>query len=721
MLFKPDENCWRTSHISHGTLLVDCANFYRALHSAITKAKRSIFIVGWDIDSRIRLLRGEDEKKADAPSRALDLIAWKAEQNPDIDIYMLRWDASIAFLDQRELQPQHIWEAHTPENVHVWLDSTIPAGGSHHQKIIIIDDEVAFTGGMDIAPQRWDEREHKINDPERYDDAGRYDPYHDIQVVVDGPVVKDLAELVRWRWVHAAGYHALPVYASGRKRKNLPPSWPDGQEPWFTDMECAISRTIPWMGSHEEKFEVRQMYLDMIARAENFIYMENQFYAYEDIARALNQRLKECPELRVLMSGPYNPQGYFECEGLWAPRIDFKRIVEDGVNPEQVKMVYPVIYGADGKKYYKRVHSKILAIDDHYFRIASSNLSNRSMVLDTECDLILKADTAKHRQQIARARNDLLAEHTCRRVEEVQHLIENRASLEELIHPVKQTGCRLDEMDDTIFTDQKMQSVAQGLADPDESILPSVYGLDTGKSRPMHNPRKHILLLVIGLMILAAGAIALISQNAQWIDPAKISEFLHLARGTVWAIPAVTLIYVLGGLIMFPVTVLSLLITAVFGAVLGPIYAMWGALVSAALLYWIGHVAGIKGIRRFLGERIRKLVSKINNNGILGMVIIRLTPIAPYTLVNLAAGVVGIRFRDYMIGTFLGLAPGLIAKGFVGDSMMQVFLDPSSETFAYLLGGIAFWLVLVLSSQKLVKFLSAWQKEKKNKKEVQAA
>jgi uncharacterized membrane protein YdjX (TVP38/TMEM64 family) len=74
-----------------------------------------------------------------------------------------------------------------------------------------------------------------------------------------------------------------------------------------------------------------------------------------------------------------------------------------------------------------------------------------------------------------------------------------------------------------------------------------------------------------------------------------------------------------------------------------------------------------------------------------------------------------------MIGTFLGLAPGLIAKGFVGDSMMQVFLDPSSETFAYLLGGIAFWLVLVLSSQKLVKFLSAWQKEKKNKKEVQAA
>lgn len=717
MVFKPEENCWRTSRISHGTLLVDCANFYRALHSAITKAKRSIFIVGWDIDSRIRLLRGEDEKAATAPSRALDLIAWKAKQNPEIDIYLLRWDASISFMDQRELQAQHVWEANTPENVHVWLDSTIPVSGSHHQKVIVIDDETVFTGGMDIAPQRWDERAHTINDPERYDDAGSYDPYHDIQIVVDGPVVKDFADLARWRWKHAAGYEALPVYATGAPLEDCPPSWPDGQEIWFHDMECAIARTLPWMGKHKEVFEVKQMYLDMIAVAEKFIYIENQFYAYEEIAHALNERLKACPALRVMLLGPYNPQGFFECEAMWAPRIDFKRILEDGVDPSRVKMLYPVIYGVDGKKYYKRIHSKICAIDDRYFRVASSNLSQRSMTMDTECDLILKADTEQQRAEIRRARNDLLAEHTSRSIEEVDQLIEQGKTLYPLIATKEETGCRLQEMDDSIFTDQKMQTVARALADPEEPLLRPLF-FTSRKPRPMHNPRKHILLMVIAALILAAAAIGLISQRTEWLDPARISEFLEMARGTIWAVPLVTLVYVLGGLIMFPVTVLSLMITAVFGAVLGPIYAMWGALISAALLYWIGHIAGIKGIRHFLGERIRSLVTKVNTNGILGMVIIRLTPIAPYTLVNLAAGIVGIRFRDYMIGTFFGLAPGLLAKGFVGDSMMQVFLDPTSETFAYLVAGIIFWLILVLASQKLVKYLVARQK---NQGETQTA
>ena len=101
-LFEPGRNCWRTSRFAHGTLLVDCADFYRALHSAIVKARHRIIIVGWDIDSRIRLLRGEDEVKANAPSKAGDLLAWKAQENPGIEIFLLRWDSSITFMGQRE-------------------------------------------------------------------------------------------------------------------------------------------------------------------------------------------------------------------------------------------------------------------------------------------------------------------------------------------------------------------------------------------------------------------------------------------------------------------------------------------------------------------------------------------------------------------------------------------------------------------------------------------
>ena len=77
-IFKQGENCWVTSTATFASPLIDCANYYRALHSSIVKAKHSIFIVGWDIDSRIRLLRGEEEAQSEAPSVVSDLLAWKA-------------------------------------------------------------------------------------------------------------------------------------------------------------------------------------------------------------------------------------------------------------------------------------------------------------------------------------------------------------------------------------------------------------------------------------------------------------------------------------------------------------------------------------------------------------------------------------------------------------------------------------------------------------------
>ena len=102
-IFKPGENCWVSSKANFVAPLIDCGNYYKALHSAIVKAKHSIFIIGWDIDSRIRLLRGDDEANSEAPSVVSDLLAWKAENNPDLNIYLLRWDSSLAFFSKREM------------------------------------------------------------------------------------------------------------------------------------------------------------------------------------------------------------------------------------------------------------------------------------------------------------------------------------------------------------------------------------------------------------------------------------------------------------------------------------------------------------------------------------------------------------------------------------------------------------------------------------------
>lgn len=692
--------------MTQAALLVDCANFYRALHDSIVKAKKSIFIVGWDIDSRIRLIRGKDEREAKAPSIAGDLLAWKANQNPDLKIYLLRWDSSITFFNQRELQPMRIWESKTPENVHVWLDNTIPCGGSHHQKIILVDDEIAFTGGMDIACGRWDEREHRPHEPERYDLNGPYTAYHDVQIVSYGPIVKSLSELVRWRWRHAAGYDAIPFSPEKSEYREPPATWPLGLRPWFTDIDCAIARTIPWMGKdHPPVQEIHQMYFDVLEQANEFIYIENQFFAFEPLAKAINSKLKRNTKLRVLMVGPYEPKGIFEREGLWASRIDFKEIVEDGVDKSRVRMTYPIVETAEGESQDKRVHSKIFCVDDTYLIIASSNIARRSMSVDTESDVILYAESDLHRQQIRHARNDLLAEHTGKSEAQLERFIKNGCSLDALLEPATEFGPRLLEIEDHKFTDQMLKPLARPFADPDEPLLPSVLPLNAGRTRPMRNPRRDLLLIAFVALAIFGGILAYISSQTNWISAENLQSFLENARGTPWALPLVCLTYSVGGLLMFPVTLLSLVTTAVFGVVWGPIYAMCGALTSGALLYWIGHLIGIRGLRALFGERIRSLVKKLEKRGVMGIVVIRMTPIAPYTLVNLAAGIVSLRFLDYILGTFLGLLPGLVAKGFVGDSLMQVLVNPSSQSFLYVVLGIIVWLVIVWCSQRLVNYL----------------
>ena len=146
-----------------------------------------------------------------------------------------------------------------------------------------------------------------------------------------------------------------------------------------------------------------------IEQAEHFIYIENQFASREEIAEALNRRMKQKPELKVLIVSSYDPKGTMECEAYWAGRIDFKAILEQGLDSHRVVLTHSSMLDDQGERALKRVHSKVMTIDDRYLVIGSSNLSNRSMALDTECDLIFAGDTEAHRESIRRVRDDLIA------------------------------------------------------------------------------------------------------------------------------------------------------------------------------------------------------------------------------------------------------------------------------------------------------------------------
>lgn len=718
-IFKQGENCWVTSTATFASPLIDCANYYRALHSSIVKAKHSIFIVGWDIDSRIRLLRGEEEAQSEAPSVVSDLLAWKAEQNPDINIYLLRWDSSLAFFAQREMWAKEVWDEKTPDNVKTELDDTIPMGGSQHQKIVVIDDELVFSGGMDVSTNRWDTRDHPVLSDERMGPDGEYGPLHDVQIVSSGPVVKDFADLVRWRWLRVAEDQPIDIREEALNGPDapIPESWPEGVEPWFEAVECALARTIPFMDEVEPVQEVRHMLLDLISQAENLIYIENQFTTRQEIAEALNRRLKECPSLHVIIVSSYEPKGKFEQEAFWASRIEFKDILENGVEKDRVTMTYSSCQDMKGRKAYKRIHSKVMTIDDKYVVIGSSNLSNRSMSLDTEIDMVLHGDSENNRNQVARVRNDLLAEHTGREVEDTADLLNQNNPVTALLEGQLAHGYILTEVNDQVFTEQSDTNIFRSLSDPEEPLI-SLPTMD-GSATPARNPRRRTIMIAIGTVVLAiiAGLLVWASYSIEWLSSENINAFLEKSRGTYFALPTVLMVYVIGGLLFFPVTVLSLAVAAIFGPIWGPIYGIMGALLSSATTFGIGKLLGNAGLKKVGGPKVDALDKKLKTSGIVGVAAIRMLPIAPFSLVNLVAGISSIGIVQFLVGTFLGMFPPMIAKGLVGDSITQIFRNPSPETISYLVGGIVLWGLMIWGSQKFARYYQ--ERKQRNEAETE--
>lgn len=717
-IFQQGENCWVSSKASYAAPLIDCANYYKALHSSIVKAKHSIFIVGWDIDSRIRLLHGEDEAQSDAPSVISELLAWKAEENPDLRVYLLRWDSSLAFFSLREMWAQEVWEEKTPDNVETMLDDTIPMGGSQHQKVVIIDDELVFSGGMDVSVNRWDTRDHPVVSEDRNGPNGEYGPLHDVHAVYAGPVVKEFAELARWRWLRVSESNPVDIREDARTGidDGIPAAWPDDYDPWFENVDCALARTIPFMDEVEPVQEVRNMLLDLINQAERLIYIENQFTSRQEIAEALNQRLKVCPDLNVIIVSSYEPKGRFECEAFWASRIEFKKTLLQDVDPDRVIMTYSSIIDEHGRTAYKRIHSKVTTIDEKYLVIGSSNLSNRSMALDTEIDTVYFANNEHNARQIARVRDDLLAEHSGRDIETTAQLTMSDAPARAIMEGQLAHHYMLTQMNDELFTDPSSDNMYRALSDPEEPLI-AMPTLE-GDAVPVKNPRRRTIMIGIGVFVIAllGGLMFWASQSISWLSADSIDAFLKESRGTYFALPTVLLVYFVAGILFFPVTVLSIAVAAVFGPIWGPIYGILGALLSSATLFGIGKLLGNAGLKKVGGPKVEAVDQKLKRSGIVGVAAIRMLPIAPFSLVNLVAGISSITLFQFLMGTFLGMFPPMIAKGLVGDSLAQIFTNPSPETISYLIGGIILWGLMIWGSQKF----AYWYQERKEKNRTEA-
>jgi phospholipase D1/2 len=148
-------------------------------------------------------------------------------------------------------------------------------------------------------------------------------------------------------------------------------------------------------------------------------------------------------------------------------------------------------------------------------------------------------------------------------------------------------------------------------------------------------------------------------------------------------------VYVLGGLIMFPIVVLIPVTALIYGPFLGPAYALLGCLASALLCYVIGQKMGSETVLRIAGSRARIIEGQLGRHGFLVVALFRFLPIAPYTVVNLAAGALRMRMRDYTAGTIVGLLPGVIIMTAIEYSAERALLKPDAWSLLLLAGAAA--------------------------------
>jgi phosphatidylserine/phosphatidylglycerophosphate/cardiolipin synthase-like enzyme len=401
-LFSPGTNCCTVVGASHASVLIDGAEYFRHLEAALRRARRSIFILGWDFDGRIRLRLDQD---ADTSPPLGYLLRHLVEQNPELQVHILVWSVSVLH-GPSAVAPALLgspWEDHP--RIHMKLDTHHPFYAAHHQKIVCIDGSLAFAGGIDLTVRRWDRKDHAPADPVRIDlDGAIYPPVHDIQIAVDGEAARTLCEMAAGRWLRATGI-SLNTAASGAE-----PVWPPNLRPDFRDVEVAIARTEPAYAGRAEACEAGALTLDMIAAARRSIYIEAQYMTASTVGDALAAKLAEPdgPDIVVIMTR--KSKGLIERFAMSSNRDRLIRRLARVDRFKRLRVLYPVVPGGTNAAQVV-VHAKLIIIDDKLLRVGSSNLNNRSIGLDTECDLAIEARTQADRRAIDAIRNRLLAEH----------------------------------------------------------------------------------------------------------------------------------------------------------------------------------------------------------------------------------------------------------------------------------------------------------------------
>ncbi|HEX3284111.1 MAG TPA: phospholipase D-like domain-containing protein [Mycobacterium sp.] len=476
-LLIPGETCEQVARADQFACIIDAAEYFTHVKAAMLRAQHQIMLIGWDLDARMTFERGP--KTLPGPNQLGAFLYWMLWKRPELEAYLLR--SNLRLLPAFD----SIWYGLTPvavvnqissKRMHFAVDGARPTGAVHHQKIVVVDDSVAFCGGLDLTVDRWDTSEHKHENRGRRTLGRSYGPRHEVGAAVDGEAARALGDQARERWETATGSSVAPVEAKHA-------AWPGKLEPNLHSVDVAIARTLPELDDRDEVREVEALNLAAIAGARRTIYLENQYLAARRLVDALASRLKEQDGPEIVIVLPRRGKNRLERETMDGARHRLIQVLWAANEHDRLGIYYPVTDG--GAPIY--IHSKVMVIDDRLLRIGSSNLNNRSMGFDSECDVAIEADPdrSEHdevRRQITSLRNQLVAEHLGVAVDELKECPSLLTAVEEL----RGDGKTLEPFTEETVADEASPLAENDLMDPDHvprSLTRSVQRFIAGLTR----------------------------------------------------------------------------------------------------------------------------------------------------------------------------------------------------------------------------------------------
>ena len=205
----------------------------------------------------------------------------------------------------------------------------------------------------------------------------------------------------------------------------------------------------------------------------------------------------------------------------------------------------------------------------------------------------------------------------------------------------------------------------------------------------MLNSKNFILLLTFICFFLTALVIHILGG----IKPEQVQEWLKQAG--IWAPIIYIALYIVATVLILPSTALNLTGGAIFGLWLGTLWTSIAAIAAAVISFYYSRSFARKTVGNKLARNWRKMDAEVVRGGIYYIIAIRLLPIIPYGLVNFAAGLTSVSFKDYFLGTILGTIPGILPFVFLGSSGLKAL---RTGDILPLIGALSLIGVLILGS-----------------------